>query len=162
MIILGLLTNSDAKLYQGWFKEMAKLRGITIQYQYVIASDSTIHGEVNPMRLSDPITLDVIFETNPKMKTLRNIGWVSETNEEKPYLMMFPFDTPHISNEARVRIAPDVQAIKDQKEFKITSINTNMEYPDCYICTVVPVLQSEAIKDNFEDTNFNYIKFSKR
>ena len=159
---MGLLTNNDATLYRDWFKEMAKLRGITVQYRYVIAQDTTIHGEVNPTNLTDPITLDIIFETNPRMKTLRNIGWVSETNEEKPYLMMFPFDTPHISNEARVYIPPDVQAVKDIKEFKITSINMNMEYPDCYICTVVPVMQSEEIKDDYSKTNFNYFDFKKR
>ena len=159
---MGLLTNADATLYRGWFKEMAKLHGITVIYQYVIAQDSTIHGELNPTNLSDPINIDIIFDTNPKIKTLRNIGWVSETGEEKPYLMMFPFDTPHISTEARVFIPPDVQAVKKLKEFKITSINTNMEYPDCYICTVVPVIQSEEIKDDYSDSNFNYFNFNKR
>lgn len=159
---MGLLTNADATLYRGWFREMAKLLGISVQYRYVINQESTIHGEVNPTNLSDPITLDIIFDTNPKVKTLKNIGWVSETNEEKPYLMMFPFDTPNISNEARVYIPPDVQAVKDIKEFKITSINTNMEYPDCYICTVVPVMQSEEIRDNYDDSNFNYLEFHKK
>lgn len=159
---MGLLTNADATLYRGWFREMTKLLGISVQYRYVINQESTIHGEVNPTNLSDPITLDIIFDTNPKVKTLKNIGWVSETNEEKPYLMMFPFDTPNISNEARVYIPPDVQAVKDIKEFKITSINTNMEYPDCYICTVVPVMQSEEIRDNYDDSNFNYLEFHKK
>ena len=159
---MGLLTNADAKLYIGWFKEMASLRGISVQYRYVITQESTIHGEVNPTNLSDPITIDIIFETNPKIKTLKNIGWVSETNEEKPYIMMLPLDTPYISNEARIYIPPDVQAIKDIKEFKITSINTNMEYPDCYICTVVPVMQSENIRDEYDNSNFNYLEFHKK
>lgn len=76
--------------------------------------------------------------------------------------MMFPFSTPNISNEARVYIPPDVQAINDIKEFKITSINTNMEYPDCYVCTVVPVIQSEEIRDDYDDSNFNYLEFNKK
>lgn len=160
---MGLLTQNDSKLYRGWFKEMAYLRGFRIKYQYVIEDKVSIHSEITPTRLSDPIDIDVIYEDNPKKNTLKNIGWVSENPNDKPYIMMFPYDTPNITTEARIQIPPTVENVEFSKckEFRITSITTLMEYPDCYICTIVPVFQNEEVKDNYSDSNFNYISENK-
>ena len=157
---MGLLTQGDAKLYRNWFREMAKLRGFTVKYQYILESAETIHSEINPEVLSDPMDLDVIYEDNPTRNTLRNIGWVSETPDDKPYIMMFPMNTPNITVEARVTVPSTVELMKTSKNcklFKITSIYTLFEYPDCYVCTIVPVFKNDAVKDNYTETNYNYI-----
>lgn len=154
---MGLLTQQDATLYRGWFKEMARLRGIPIIYRYVIEMDDTIHGELHPHKLSDPIHLDVIFEENPKVKTLRRIGWVSESPDDKPYIMMFPFDTPNLTMEARVEI-PMIDAIHNRpRMFKVTSINQLIEFPDCLVTTVVPVVDTKPSKPDYHESNNNYI-----
>lgn len=157
---MGVLTKEDdATLFRSWFKEMAKLRGFSVKYRYVKDGLSiTTHGELNPNDLSDPIDIDIIYEQNPRMKTLRNIGWISESQDDKPYIMMLPFDTPHLSQEARVYIPANYELLTNGfKEFKITSVNMNLEYPDCYICTVVPVFQNDIVKDDYTDDNYNYI-----
>ena len=158
---MGILTKGDSKLYRNWFIEMARLRGFTVKY-YAVKNgiDSTMYGELNPNDLESPIDLDVIYEENPKRNTLKNIGWVSENPDDKPYIMIFPYNTPNISIEARIKIPQDVEnlAFDKFKEFKITSISTIIEYPDCYTCTIVPVFQSDRIKNDYSNNNFNYIK----
>lgn len=154
---MGLLTQQDSSIYRGWFKEMCKLRGIPIIYRYVVEFDDTIHGEVHPNKLSDPIHLDVIFEENPKIKTLRRIGWVSENADDKPYIMYFPFDTPNLTMEARVEI-PMIDSIKNRPRlFKITSMNQLIEFPDSIITTVVPVYDTDKPKVDYKDSNYNYV-----
>ena len=37
-------------------------------------------------------------------KTLKNYGWVSEDNNDKPYIAYLPFDTPYIQTKARLRL----------------------------------------------------------
>ena len=64
---MGLLTRDDAKLYRGFFKEMARLKGFTVKYQYILESTETIHSEINPEVLSDPIDIDIIYEENPNI-----------------------------------------------------------------------------------------------
>lgn len=159
---MGLLVNDDAKIYGHFFKEMSKLRGFKVKYRYILKSSESIHSEIDPVKLSEPIDLNIIYETNPSRKFLRNLGWLSENPEDKPYIMMLPIDTPNLTVEARVYISPtaDRELSKESitREFKVTEITTQFEYPDCYICKVVPVFKNEPIKANYEDTNFNYIK----
>ncbi len=159
---MGKLIDYDAKIYGSFFKEMAELRGFTVQYRYILKSTESIHSEIDPEKLSEPIELSVIYEANPKRKFLRNLGWLSEDPEDKPYIMMLPIDTPNLTVEARIYISPtaDRELVTQSmsREFKITEITTQSEYPDCYVCKVVPVFKNEPIKANYEETNYNYIK----
>ena len=155
---MGFLTKEDATLYRGWFKEMARLRGLPIKYRYVKEFNETIHAEIYPEDLSDPIDIDVIYEENPRVNTLKRIGWVSEDPNDKPYIMMFPFDTPHLTVEARIEIPPYKEIDNRSNIFKVTAIHTLLEYPDCWICTIVPVISTDKPKVDYRDSNYNYIK----
>ena len=158
---MGKLVNDDAKIYSHFFKEMAQLRGFTVKYRYILDSTESIHSEIDPNKLSDPIDLCIIYETNPRRKFLRNLGWLSEDPNDKPYIMMLPMDTPNLTVEARIYISPTADREKSKqsitREFKVTEISTQSEYPDCYVCKVVPVFKNEPIKANYKDTNYNYI-----
>lgn len=152
---MGLLTQNDAGMFQTWFKEMAKLRGIQVKYIYPVDQDVTIHSEIQS-EFSDAIDLDVIFEENPKVNTLKRIGWVSENPDDKPYLAMLPLDTPQLQTKSRILIPPIGQAIPG-RWFEITSIYSNLEYPDCYTCALVPVFETIKPRVDYSETNFNYI-----
>jgi hypothetical protein len=154
---MGLLTKNDSELYRHWFKEAARLRGLKITYRYVLSQQVSPHGEFINQVLSDSIELDAIYSENPKVKTLKALGWFSEDKSDKPYIIMLPFDTPHISNESRVFV-PTYMELNDVREFRITDIKSLIEYPDCWICKLAPVMKSEATLEDFKDTNFNYIK----
>lgn len=153
---MGLLTDRDAKLFRIFFKEMAKLRGIKVQYRYVIETETTIHAEFNSV-LSDPMEMDIIFNENPTVNTLAKLGWVSENPEDKPYIAQLPFDAPHLTTECVIEIPPFLEIASRYRKFKITSINTLLEYPDSWTCTLAPIFDNKPVKDNYNRTNYNYV-----
>lgn len=153
---MGLLTNSkDLELFQNWFKENCKLRGIAVKYRYPVIEDITIHGEIEP-KFSDELDLNIVFDQNPNVKTLKRIGWIAENPEDKPYIAMLPIDTPYLQMHARILIPPVGQAIPG-RWFEVTSISSILEYPDCYTCTLAPVFENNKKKTNYDVSNYNYI-----
>ena len=153
---MGLLTGEDSKLFRQFFKEMAYLRGISVQYVHPISEETSIHGQIFP-EFSSIYNLDIIFESAPKIKTLKNYGWVSEDNSDKPYIAYLPYDTPHIQTKSRLKLFP-IGSEKDGKWFEITDINEAIEFPDAYICKLAPVYVTEKEKLDYEQTNNNYIE----
>ena len=153
---MGLLTGEDSTLFRTFFKEMTKLRGLSVEYIYPVDETVTIHAQILP-KFSSVYKLDIMFETNPKIKTLKNYGWVSEDKENKPYIAYLPYDTPYIQTKARIKIIP-VGSEKVGKWFEITDIAEAIEYPDAYICKLAPVFITDQEKLNYEQTNDNYIK----
>jgi hypothetical protein len=155
---MGFLTRNDSELYRNWFKEAAILRGLKVTYRYIVSQDTTEHSEFVNQVLSDPIELSIIYQENPKVKTLKLLGWFSEDPQDKPYIAMLPFDTPNLTNEARIFIPTFMELNSEAREFRITDIKTLIEYPDCWICKIAPVFESKKPNNNYESTNFNYIK----
>lgn len=153
---MGLLTNNDAKIFSQWFKECCRLRGISVKYVYPVTENVTIYSEIQP-EFSDLIDLDILFDENPTVKTLKRIGWVSEDPEDKPAIAHLPIDTPYLMTKARILIPPIGQAIPG-RWFEVTSIHSNLEYPDSYTVTLAPVFNSEKAKTNYEETNYNYVE----
>lgn len=152
---MGLLTQEDSMLFRQFFKEMTMLRGISVDYIYPVDETTTIHGQIFP-KFSSITKLDIIFESSPKVKTLKNYGWVSESNEDKPYIAYLPYDTPHIQTKSRIKIYP-IGSGKDGKWFEITNIQESIEFPDAYICKLAPVFETAQEKSNYNVTNNNYI-----
>lgn len=153
---MGLLTQSDTLVFQKWFKECCKLRGIAVQYCYPVTEEVSIHGEVQP-QFSELFPLDIMFDENPKVKTLKNIGWNSEDPEDKPAIAHLPIDTPQLKTKSRILIPPVGQAIPG-RWFEVTTIHANLEYPDSYTVTLAPVFDTEKPKTDVSVTNYNYIK----
>lgn len=153
---MGLLTGEDSKLFRQFFKEMAYLRGISVDYIYPVDEDVSIHGQIFP-EFSSIFKLDIIFESTPKVKTLKNYGWVSENPEDKPYIAHLPYDTPHIQTKSRLKLFP-IGSEKDGKWFEITDMHESFEFPDAYICKLAPVYVNEKEKLDYEQTNNNYIE----
>lgn len=153
---MGFLTQEDSTLYRGWFKEMAKLRGFSVGYQYPLDTDKTIHSEPN-IRLSNPIRMDIIFNENPRVGTLRKLGWVTEINEQKPVIAQLPFDAPHLARYARIIIPPFVEINSRSRVFQVTKMNTLLEFPDCWTVALVPVFDSYKEDNEYAETNINYM-----
>lgn len=153
---MGLLTNEDSMLFREFFKEMAMLRGISVDYIYPVDEDVSIHGQIFP-EFSSIFNVNIIFDSVPKIKTLKNYGWFSEDKDDKPYIAYFPYDTPHIQTKARIKLYP-IGSEKDGKWFEITDIHESFEYPDAYICKLAPVYISKTSKLEYEQTNANYLE----
>ena len=159
---MGFLTDKDVTLYRNWFREMTRLRGISVLYRYPIKIDPTIHSEMIS-ELSEPIPMDIIFETNPKTSTLKQIHWVSEFPNDKPYIAILPYDAPNLSTECTISIKP-IDSLNDiYREFKITAINTIMEFPESWTCTLAPIFDTKdnTPKNDYSNSNYNYIDGNK-
>lgn len=155
---MGLLTKKDATIFRKYFKEMAKLRGIPVIYQYPIDMEFSLYAEEDPRGFSEPIPMDIIFEENPKMATLRRYGWVSEVPEDKPYIAQLPYDALNLCKGCRVTIPSPFPATPG-RVFVITEITGNLEFPDNWVCKLAPVFHNKPQKPvDYENTNYNFIK----
>jgi len=152
---MGFLTKKDSTLFRTFFKEMSMLRGIPVAYRYVTNKTMTIHGETVPV-MSRAIPIDIIFEENPKIATLQKIGWISERPDDKPYIAYLPFDVQSLTSESTVSIPP-IDSVGVARNFKVTTINTLLEFPDAYICTLAPIFTTDASKPVYDESNYNYL-----
>lgn len=150
---MGLLTKSDSTIFRSYFKEVAKLLGIKVIYQYPIDMKFTIYAEENPKGFSEEILMDIIFDENPKITTLRKYGWVSEMPDDKPYLAQLPFDAKNLCAGCRISIFPPMP-MADKRVFVITDIKSNLQFPDSWMCKLAPVFFNKTEdKLDYKDKN---------
>lgn len=153
---MGYLTREDSTLFRGFFKEMAHLRGIPVKYRYPVSPKTTIYSESRPY-LSDYIDMDIIFNENPSMNTLKSLRWVSENPDDKPIVAQLPYDAPGISVDCIITIPP-IDSVGRARDFKITSITTLLEFPDCWTCTLAPVFDTDFVDRDYDQSNYNFIE----
>lgn len=152
---MGLLNREDSRIFRQYFKEMVKLIGQSVGYQYIVERKYTIHSEDNS-KLSAPVRIDVLFDENPTIDTLNRLGWVSELNEQKPIVVNMPYDTPNLSVNARLLIE-SVDGTPRPRVFKITQIESDLEFPDAYTCAAVPIFDQYAQKNQYTLVNHEKI-----
>ena len=70
----GVLLNHDALLHRNYFKEFARLRGISCQYQYPLKDkDLSTQGELIS-RYSAPMEVWCVLNENLDEKTTNRLG----------------------------------------------------------------------------------------
>lgn len=153
---MGLLNRHDSTMFRSFFKEMAKLVGIHVFYQYPIDMKLTIYAEENPTGFSENIEMDIIFTENPKTQTLRKYGWVSELPEDKPFIAELPFDAKNLCVGCRI-IIPPPEPLVGNRVFVITDIKSNLEFPDSWICKLAPVFFNKQDKKLQDYKNANNV-----
>lgn len=146
---MGLLINSDAELLRNFFKEAARLRGIQVEYQYPIDMTFSKYAEEDPRGYSEAMPLDIIFEENPDIKTLKRYGWISETDENTPYMAEFPYDTFKLAKGCRIRI-PSPLNDNSGRLFVVTQIRSSLEYPEAWACKLAPVFYEKPNPEKLE------------
>ena len=155
---MGQLTQSDSTIFRNFFKEMAKLRGIRVKYQFPIEMKLTIHAEERPKAFSEPEEMDIIFEQNPKISTLRKYGWAKGTNEDYPFIATLPYDAKNLCKGCRITITAPLPMVSDEI-FVITDIKANLDFPDSFVCKLAPVYEDDkSISTDYTDTNTNFLK----
>lgn len=152
---MGLLTQEDSKVFRGWFEEMALLHGFRVGYQYPLGDTKTIHSEPN-MPMSIPIDLDIIFNENPTLDTLKKHGWVVEIGEQKPVVAQVPYSTPGLQRYCRI-IIPPVGTVTSERIFEVTAISTILEYPDCWTVRLAPIYKTIQNQNDLTKTNYSMI-----
>lgn len=148
---MGLLNRRDSLIYRKYFSEMCKLIGISVGYQYITKKEMTIHSEDNS-EFSMPIRLNILFDENPSVDTLNRLGWVSEINDNKPIVINVPYNTPHLTVNARV-IVESTDGTPRPRVFRITTIKSDLEYPDAYTCIIAPVFDQFVQRNQYTLVN---------
>ena len=92
----GLLLNQeDLKLHRKWFDEMVRLIGVQVIYRGIREGKKwTTYAEIDS-NYYEPICIGCIFNEYPDQKTMKKLGWVSQTDQQASIISV-PFDTPHI------------------------------------------------------------------
>ena len=93
---MGLLVGNDALLFRGYFAEMAKLIGIQVEYMYPVDMNFSTYGDENPLGFSEPELIDIVFDENPSIRTLKRYGWFTEGEDRQPYTAQFAYNTKNI------------------------------------------------------------------
>lgn len=157
---MGQLFSKDATIYRKFFKEQAKLLGIHVEYRYPIDMEFTTHAQENPKGYSEPQEVDIIFDSSPKLSTLRKLGWVSEDKSDKPYLIQAPFDIPNLQKGC-LFILPSPEPLSESRVFKVVDIQVDQVMPDSWYCHVAPKLEEQyAIKteEDYKDQSYSFLR----
>lgn len=157
---MGLLIGNDSTIFRTYFKEMAKLLGITVKYQYPIDMEFSDYGEENPRGFSEFEDIDIIFSENPETKTLKKYGWFTEDSDRTYYTAQFAYDTKNLTKGCRVKIQSN---LKDEgRLFVVTEIKANLEFPESWMCQLAPVfhnkIEENELKIDTHKTNNSFIK----
>lgn len=162
---MGFLVNKDATILRNFFKEAAKLRGIHVLYQYPIDMELSNYAEENPLGFSDAEEMDIIFDENPNIRTLKKYGWVTESGGDQPHMANLPYDAKMLCKGCRITIPspllPSGTPVSD-RIFVVTDIHTSLEFPEAWACKVAPVFGDKPKQQNVEtkikQSNDNYLK----
>lgn len=148
---MGMLIRNESLLQRKYFKEMCKLVGISVAYQWVTKQEYTIHSEKN-FQYSQPIRMNVILNENPTIETLNTYGWLSELGDTLPIVAHIPFDTPNLKVGCRITLAT-IRGTNRPRIFDIIKIGSNLEYPDSYTVALAPVLDQFPQRNQYTLVN---------
>lgn len=163
---MGYLVDSGTHLYRSWFKEMSFLLGFEVQYQYVINYNTSDFAETEKYaEYSDPIKTNIIFEENPKVKTLKTLGWYSENKEDSPIIAYLAFDVPNLTVESKLTIPPFQEIRTSDKVFVVKDITTNLQFPDCWVVKLAPEYSTSKTtqqvitqEEENQDSGFTFLR----
>lgn len=145
---MGLLVGNDAKLFRSYFDEMAKLIGIQVKYYYVIDENFSIYGDENPLGFSEPELIDIIFDENPNIRTLKRYGWITEGEERQPIMAQFSYNTKNLQKGCRIEIQSNLY--DKGRLFVVTDMTTNLEFPESYMCKLAPVFHNKNTEEKIK------------
>lgn len=156
---MGQLIGNDSTLLRKMFKEVAKLLGVECLYCEI--KDSTkkydVHGGLEGY-YKDPIPMDIIFEENPRQKTLKRLGWFSEDSENKPIIAQLPYDAPGLQRGCLLLIPAAING--EYKPFRITEISNGIVYPDSFYVKLAPEFEMrnpDMLDKDYDENSFNYL-----
>lgn len=148
---MGMLIRGSALLQRKYFKEMVKLVGCSVAYQWVTDKNFTIHSEKN-FKFSDPVRINLILDENPTIETLNTYGWLSELGDTLPIIAHLPYDIPNLIVGCRITLAT-TKGTNRPRIFDITKIGSNLEYPDSYTVALAPVLDQFPQRNQYTLVN---------
>ena len=146
----GLLLDEKAiKLHRNYFKEMAKLIGIKVQY-YAPRPDKswTNYAEIDS-NYYNAEEISCIFQEHPDQQTLKKLGWAAELQKEPPIISV-PYDLKNLQYGALFEL-PGALDGAESRLFRVIELSTIMIYPASITCKLVP-----EYKNTFSNDSYNH------
>lgn len=138
------LIQEDVKIMRDRYDEALQMLGIPAKYQYPNLADSNIYGEPVIDSYSMPEDVYIFFDSAPKLKTFKRLGWVVENDGDLPFLIHCSFHLPHLQKDCVFEIAGQHAEVKGRK-FKVTELTTDLQAPDHVTCQVVPAYEEQTV-----------------
>lgn len=124
--------------------------GITIEY-YRCVEDRPDFYQDPECKWDSPIKLSAIFEDNPKIKILKDLGWYIEDEEIRPMIIYLPMyrdwtskEVLNIKENSLIKVHYFGQS--SPSEFRITDKKMDSVYGCYWVCKLAP----ERLEDFYE------------
>ena len=138
------LIQEDIKLMRDRYDEALEMLGIPAKYQFPNIPDSNLYGEPVIDSYSVPEAVYIFFESAPKLKTFKRLGWVVENDGDLPFLIHCSFHLPKLQKDCIFEIAGQHAEVKGRK-FRVTELTTDLQAPDHVTCQVVPAYEEQLV-----------------
>lgn len=138
------LIGPDIQLMRARYDEALELLGIPAKYQYPNIVDSNVQGEPVIDTYSIPIDTSIFFDSTPKLKTFKRLGWVVENDKDLPFLIHCSFNLEHLQKDCIFEIAGQYTGLPSRK-FRVTELTTDLQAPDHVTAQVVPVYEEQYV-----------------
>lgn len=139
------LIQSDILLMRNRYDEALSMQGIPALYQYPILNTTNEQGEPVVDHYSIEENVFIFFDSMPKIKTYKRLGWVVANDEDLPFLIHCSFNLKHLQRDCIFRFSGQYTGM-DDKIFRVTQLTTDMQCPDHVTCQVIPVYDKVTLQ----------------
>lgn len=151
------IIGEDIKLMRIRYDEALEMQGIPCSYQYPINSTSNSQSEIVLDGLSDPEDIHIFFDSNPKLKTYKRLGWVVENDKNLPFLVHCSFHLENLQRGSIFRMSGMYTGMPE-RIFRVTELTCDMQAPDHMIAQVVPVYDNKIVGETKSEIKEKYKK----
>ena len=117
------------------------LHGVPCKLYQVANITRDINRDPSDIVYSIPVDIDVMPEEFPR-KTLKNLGWITEDDENLPFIVHFPVKDRNNNNIVLARyckvVFPTVLALYEDRNFIITRVKSDGIDVIYWTCKLVP------------------------
>jgi hypothetical protein len=137
------VASEDVQLLRDFYDEALETQGVPVEYQYPLKNDYNVHGEQAADAFSEVIDTFCAVEAEPKISTLKKLGWVVENNSSLPFLLHVSFGLPEIQKGCKFKFA-GLHTGLPSREFVVERISMELQVPDHIICEVIPQYRKDG------------------
>lgn len=151
------LIGSDIKQLRIWYDEALNMQGIPCKYQYPNLPETNNQGESVVDSYSEMIDTHIFFESAPKLKTIKRLGWVVENDSNLPFLIHCSFNLPYLQKDSLFHLSGQYTGLSD-RIFRVTELTCDMQAPDHMIAQVIPVYDKQTVGKTQKEIQKTYNK----
>jgi len=138
-----LIVDEEVQMLREMYDEGLEMQGVPVQYQYPLKNDYNLYGEQAADAFSELIDTFCGVEAQPKIATLKKLGWVVENSSELPFLLHVSFNLPEIQKGSKFFFA-GLHTGLPTREFVVERMSMEFQVPDHIICEVIPQYRKDG------------------